>query len=103
MIKIGGLLESLLQLKYISRNYDSANKTEFEIKCITFIEVDVTKCNLCGECEKICVTNSMKINNEALEIDKSCILCGLCILVCPRNAIAMKEIHKQGRKDERFV
>jgi hypothetical protein len=46
------------------------------------------KCTGCGECEKICPTNAIRIENHKSVIDGlKCIGCASCIAVCPFLAI----------------
>jgi len=50
--------------------------------------IDVDKCNLCGECVKICPTQALEIVDSTLRVTPiSCINCGACVTACPRMAI----------------
>lgn len=53
--------------------------------------VDLSLCDKCGACVKICVHNALKLN-EHLELKKElCVRCGICTQVCPTGALEMKE------------
>ena len=50
--------------------------------------IDLDKCNLCGECVKICPTQALEIVDSTLRVTPiSCINCGACVTACPRMAI----------------
>ena len=50
--------------------------------------VDVEKCTGCAECEKICPTEAIHLENNKSCIDISkCIGCASCIAVCPTTAM----------------
>ena len=50
--------------------------------------IDKEKCIGCGMCERACVANNIKIeNNKAMTYFEKCILCGHCFAICPSNAI----------------
>ena len=56
--------------------------------------VDISKCTLCGKCEKNClvripITDYIK-NNKGLVTNSECILCGKCIESCKFDAIKLK-------------
>lgn len=49
-------------------------------------------CTFCGECSKICPTNSITVGKRRLEIDyRKCISCFCCIEVCPQGAMRSKK------------
>jgi MinD superfamily P-loop ATPase len=51
-------------------------------------EVDLGKCNFCGECAKICRFSAIVVVKEnILTFPELCHGCGGCTLVCPENAI----------------
>ncbi|MFW9879425.1 MAG: hydrogenase iron-sulfur subunit, partial [Candidatus Thorarchaeota archaeon] len=52
------------------------------------IEIDDTKCGLCGLCSKICPFNAITIETDKVNIDKfKCKGCGTCASICPTSAI----------------
>ena len=58
------------------------------------ISISDEKCNLCKTCEKVCPTNSIKIQDEKIEIDnESCILCSWCSSTCPEGAIKVNKLY----------
>jgi len=51
-----------------------------------FINKD--KCNLCGDCVKVCQFNSLaKVSDDIILFEKLCHSCGACEIVCKNNAI----------------
>lgn len=43
-----------------------------------------------GNCERICPTDAIKMENGVAVIDKhKCIACGKCVIECPRNVISL--------------
>ena len=54
-------------------------------------EVDMTKCNLCGECGKFCRFNAIiPAKNRVIVFEESCHDCGGCEIVCKSGAITWK-------------
>lgn len=45
-----------------------------------------TKCNGCGSCVKLCLTNAIPEENPRKSNKAKCIACGRCIVVCPQKA-----------------
>jgi MinD superfamily P-loop ATPase len=72
-------------------------------------EIDLEKCTLCGECEKICQFKAIVVlNDTVLTFPEMCHGCGGCTAVCP--AAAIKEIGRElgvietgHRKDVAFA
>lgn len=77
-----------------------------------FLERDMNKCILCGNCVRVCdevVGRSIYgfINRgfttkvaPALDVDlgqSECVFCGSCAAVCPTGAITAKMMHRKGR------
>ncbi len=60
------------------------------------INVDMSKCNLCGKCVEVCPREALKIEKSALRVyEDRCIICRQCVKVCPTEAIEVTH-----RKDE---
>ncbi len=58
---------------------------------ILFIE---DKCIACGDCERVCPSEAIKLTHKGIKLDKAkCILCGKCSESCPSEAL-----EKIGRK-----
>ncbi|MBN1377915.1 MAG: ATP-binding protein [Gammaproteobacteria bacterium] len=57
-------------------------------------QIDVTRCDQCGECSEICQFNAIAmLEDRPLLFPELCHGCGGCTMICPRNAIS--EIKKQ--------
>jgi polyferredoxin len=56
--------------------------------------VDISKCTLCGKCEKNCLVRIPMVdyitNNQGIITNAECILCGKCIDDCKFDAIKLK-------------
>ena len=72
-----------------------------------FLALDTYKCNLCGECIKICPSNSIGINKNSLSLKlnyATCLYCGYCTRTCPENAIMFsKEIEGATKNSDYFI
>lgn len=56
-------------------------------------QIDISKCNFCGKCKRVCEFNAIiKFANEILIIEEMCHSCGACTYFCPKKAIS--EINK---------
>ncbi len=72
-------------------------------------EIDLDRCTLCGECQKLCQFNAIAVLPEtALVFPELCHSCGGCRLVCPEDAISWTHrtvgTVRTGRRDHiRFV
>ena len=56
----------------------------------TGVEINESKCGLCGLCTISCPYNAITIENNKIILDKfKCKGCGTCVSVCPTNAIQM--------------
>ena len=52
------------------------------------IEINLTKCDLCGTCIGVCPPNVINMRQHDLYIDfEHCTLCSLCIDICPVRAV----------------
>ncbi|MGE3063120.1 MAG: indolepyruvate ferredoxin oxidoreductase subunit alpha [bacterium] len=94
MIKIGRLLESLLQLKYIARESESKGYDE-SAENGGIVEIEASKCTNCGDCVKVCYTLSIRQVGDSHKVDDSCIRCMLCELICPANAIHLQNTNSE--------
>lgn len=55
--------------------------------------IDDTKCDFCGECQKVCEFHAITVlPNKVLVFDELCTGCGACTYFCPQNAIWEAEI-----------
>ena len=55
------------------------------------VDINSSKCLLCGQCVKVCNRNVINITDSVLNYDESnCIGCGKCINICPQNALSYK-------------
>ena len=48
-------------------------------------------CNLCGECERVCGFNAIKVKEKLIFDAEKCIGCGSCIAVCGTGALRTEE------------
>lgn len=65
--------------------------TGTEMVCIPVPEIDVSLCNDCGECGKICRFHAIvSLKTSPLVFPELCHGCGGCKLVCPTGAIREK-------------
>lgn len=76
-------IENVMYQMNASRGVDPDN--------IYFVQVDPTKCEACGECEKHCATGAIQaINEEGIRQvinPAACMNCGQCLINCPYDAI----------------
>lgn len=57
-----------------------------------FPKVDMTKCNLCGECGNFCKFNAIiPAKNRVIVFGEACHDCGGCEIVCQANAISWEQ------------
>ncbi|MCP4726479.1 MAG: P-loop NTPase, partial [bacterium] len=67
---------------------------EIEKVGIPVPEIDINKCNFCGECGKFCEFSAIiSLRNKTLTFPDLCHGCGGCTLVCPEKAIS--EIYRE--------
>ncbi len=70
----------------------SREKIELDPHIVNF---DKDRCNLCRLCEKICMFNALKIDNDKLKITQvNCTGCGACAAMCPENALYIPGFRK---------
>ncbi len=54
------------------------------------VEHSMDKCTLCGECEKVCQFDAVKVTDKEFQYDKNtCMGCELCVEGCPENALTL--------------
>jgi heterodisulfide reductase subunit A len=78
-------------LSAAAKSFSFVNKGELELEPI-IAEVDRELCTWCGECEKACPFDAVKIEKQgdkdvAAIKNSACKGCGMCLPVCPVNAI----------------
>lgn len=60
--------------------------------------VDNDTCNGCGNCEKRCQVDAVKVSEKkqqaAIDLNR-CIGCGVCIPTCPKKAMSLKKKHTE--------
>ena len=65
------------------------------------IQINNTKCDLCGKCVKTCSFGAIEIIKNRVEINAACKMCRLCIKKCPQKALAIvDEERARVNKDE---
>lgn len=54
-----------------------------------------SNCNGCGVCEKVCLSEKIKIveNRPVWQKDVLCYMCFACLNYCPKEAVQIKDIH----------
>ncbi len=52
-------------------------------------QIDISKCNFCGKCKRVCEFNAIiKLADEILIVEEMCHSCGACAYFCPKKAIS---------------
>jgi MinD superfamily P-loop ATPase len=70
-------------------------------------EVEMTKCNTCGNCAKACQFNAIAVvKGEVLVFPEICHHCGACVIACPNRAI--REVERvigvlEANEDDTFL
>jgi len=60
---------------------------------INSIQIDYKKCNGCGLCVKVCVTDALYLeDNKVVFCKESCFNCGHCVSVCKQEAISNTQL-----------
>ncbi len=55
---------------------------------VFYPRIDTEKCNLCGECSRLCQFNALvQLPAQILFLEDLCHSCGLCAMGCPQGAI----------------
>jgi len=55
------------------------------------IEIDLVRCNGCGECIPSCAFSALELKDGKIVITDECTLCGACVDVCPKDAISLEK------------
>lgn len=53
------------------------------------IEIDPDRCTNCGECERVCKAQCIKLTDKLVDTSR-CVVCFDCTAVCPHGAINYK-------------
>lgn len=64
--------------------------------------IDVSRCILCGKCQRICPTANIEYNRNSIEFSASCSLCLRCYSQCPTAAILLGEGSQDTVKYPRY-
>ncbi len=57
------------------------------------IEVDTSRCELCGTCSAVCPSQAIRILNMTVTIDRErCTGCQSCLIICPVKAIENRAV-----------
>lgn len=76
-------------LKLITEN--GGNSTDKEFYGFKKAHIEVSKCKLCGKCEKNCRFGAIKKDGQLYFADSMlCEGCGVCRYICPEDAITME-------------
>ncbi len=59
------------------------------------LAINSQRCNLCGECVKICPFGAIDIKEGQVEISTACRMCRICLKKCPTKAIVLTD----GRRE----
>ncbi|EQB89906.1 ferredoxin/flavodoxin [Clostridium punense] len=86
---INVLLAKVIYPIYKSYSYSWARKK---------INIDDKLCNRCGKCVHDCPTKNIKLINNNIYFNNSCISCQRCLHKCPKNAFMYKHKHFQQYK-----
>jgi heterodisulfide reductase subunit A len=78
-------------LSAAAKSYSFVSKGELALEPI-IAEIDRDLCTWCGECEKACPFDAIKMEKQgekeiAVINNSVCKGCGMCLPVCPANAI----------------
>jgi len=85
---LGRIIKNVFS-KPATRKYPYEKREPFD-KARGSIDVDISKCVLCGLCQKKCPSNAITVNRaeNTWEIDKyKCIICNACTECCPKKCI----------------
>lgn len=77
--------------KPATRRYPFIKREPFE-RTRGKLSWDISKCDLCGDCGRICASSAIVVDEEKGEIHYDpfkCIYCALCVESCLQGAISM--------------
>lgn len=111
----GSLAVSVPNSQYIDCDVEEPNgaiflKPVFEVSYpvnVLVPEVDISKCNECGNCARACQFNAIAVvKGKVLIFPQICHHCGACVLACPKDAI--NEVERtigviEGNENESFL
>jgi electron transfer flavoprotein alpha subunit len=65
------------------------------------LSIQHNKCNLCGECIKVCPFGAMEQREGHIEISAACKVCRICLKSCPNKAIVITNgIREKADRDQ---
>ena len=64
------------------------------------LEIDIEKCNACGQCMQVCIRDNIVVGEYAEEIGSNCFECGHCMAICKNHAINLKSFKD---KEDRII
>lgn len=64
------------------------------------LEIDIEKCNACGQCMQVCIRDNIVVEEYAKEIGSNCFECGHCMAICKNHAINLKSFKD---KEDRII
>jgi len=92
VIRLGRLLETLLQIKYVARDKEGdTSHAKYPQHSDALPAVIDSKCTSCGDCVRICSVNAVEEVEGRYIISGRCIRCMMCEVLCPEAAISPKK------------
>ena len=67
------------------------------------VDIDLTKCTMCGACSDICPAAAIVTDEEAGQwmIQRmQCVLCGQCVEICPEGCLFMKPEYTEAETEK---
>lgn len=101
---IQGLLYLLISGHDVTEMYpDPVVKPLLPKRSRGFLSVDTYKCNLCGECKKVCPSKALELDTENLSLNVDytlCMYCGYCSAICPQQALSFSKEFEGATKNK---